>query len=84
MITPLSDKVILKRCKAPEQIGSIYVPQHYRPTVPEYDVIAVGPKTQHLQAGDVVLNKENAGAAFEHKGSAYIIIREQDIIAKKE
>lgn len=83
-IKPTGDNVIIKRLPAPKQsAGGILLPEHFRPSIPEYRVISAGPKATELKPGDVVLNKEYEGSAFEFEGEAYILVKESAIVAKK-
>lgn len=92
-VRPLGDRVIIKRKKAEEKIGSIIVPDAAKEKPLEGEVIAVGPGKfldsgvrvePTVKVGDRVLFSKYAG---QERGSRYdvsesdqVILREDDII----
>ena len=84
-IKPLSDRVLVVR-EAEEQksAGGIIIPDTAKEKPQRGEVIAVGPGKEGnlmtVQVGDVVLYGKYAGQEINHKGTDYLIMREDDIL----
>ncbi len=89
-ITPLQDRVIIKRIEEAEQVrGGIIIPDSAKEKPQEGEVIAVGQGkrldsgerlTLDVQAGDRVLFGKYAGTEVKLDGEEYLIMREDDIL----
>ena len=90
-ITPLHDRVLLKRIEADEQIkGGIYIPETAKEKSQEAEVIALGSgkrledgsvRAFEIKAGDRVLISKYGGTELERDGETYVILPEDDILA---
>lgn len=89
-ITPLGDRVLVKRIEAAEQIkGGIYIPETAKEKSQEAEVIALGSgkrledgKVQafEVKAGDRVLISKYGGTELERDGEKYVLLSEDDIL----
>jgi len=90
-VKPLGDRVLVKpKVEKEEKIGSIIVPDTAKEKPQEGEVIAVGNGKYEngtlipleVKAGDTVLYGKYSGTEIKHNGAEYLIIRENDILAK--
>ena len=90
-ITPLHDRVIVKRIEEKESIkGGIIIPDSAKEKPQEGEVIAVGAGKREkgervpldVVAGDRVLFGKYSGTEFKLEGEEYLILREEEILAK--
>ena len=90
-VKPLGDRVLVKpKIEKEEKIGSIIVPDTAKEKPQEGEVIAVGDGKYEsgklipleVKAGDSVLYGKYSGTEIKHNGEEYLIIRENDILAK--
>ncbi|HCR19639.1 MAG TPA: co-chaperone GroES [Candidatus Latescibacteria bacterium] len=89
-VKPLSDRVLLRRIEADEQVkGGIIIPDTAKEKPLEAEVIAVGPgkpdKTGNpvpvdVEIGNRVLIGQYAGTEVEVDGDEYVIASEDDIL----
>jgi chaperonin GroES len=89
-VTPLRDRVLVRRLEADEQkVGSIIIPDSAKEKPQQAEVIAVGsgrvledgkrePLT--LKAGDKVLVGKWSGADVKIDGVEYLILKEDEIL----
>jgi chaperonin GroES len=92
-LKPLSDRVIVKPIAKEEKTKSgIYLPDTAKERPQEGNVIAVGPgkKTEDgkiipmdVKVGDSVIYTKYGGNEIKIEGEEYIILRENDIMAKR-
>ncbi|MFP4070209.1 MAG: co-chaperone GroES [Verrucomicrobiota bacterium] len=90
-VTPLRDRVLVKRIEAEEQIkGGIYIPETAKEKSQEAEVIALGSGKRlengevqafEVKAGDRVLISKYGGTELERDGEKYVILGEDDILA---
>ena len=91
-ITPLYDRVLVTRIEEEEEtIGGIVIPDTAREKPQQGEVIAVGAgrilengerQQPDVAAGDKVLFGKFAGTEVKHEDDEYLILREEDILAK--
>src|SRR5436309_11600986 len=89
-ITPLHDRVIVKRIEEGEQIrGGIIIPDSAKEKPQEGEVIAAGEgkykedgtrQTLDVKAGDRVLFGKYSGSEIKLDGEEYLIMREDEIL----
>lgn len=90
-ITPLHDRVIVKRIEEKETIkGGIIIPDSAKEKPQEGEVIAVGGGRREkgelipldVKVGDRVLFGKYGGTEIKLEGEEYLILREEEILAK--
>ncbi|GIX07061.1 MAG: 10 kDa chaperonin [Candidatus Poribacteria bacterium] len=91
-IIPLYDRVLVKRIEEEEQkIGGIVIPDTAKEKPQQGEVIAVGEgrvldngerQKPDVQVGDKVLFGKYAGTEVKYGDEEYLILREEDILAK--
>ena len=89
-VTPLSDRVLVKRLEAAEEVrGGIIIPDTAKEKPMQGEVIAVGPgrvnedgkrTAPDVKKGQKVLIGKYAGTEVKIEGQEYIILREDDIL----
>ena len=82
---PINDRVVVQPAPAEEVTsGGIIVPDTAKEKPQRGKVIAVGPGKDGnkltVKKGDVVLYGKYAGQEINHKGTDYMIMREDDIL----
>lgn len=90
-ITPLGDRVLVKRVEAGEETkGGIVIPDSAREKPQEAEVIALGSGKRlengevqafEVKAGDRVLISKYGGTEIQHGEQTYLVLREEDILA---
>ena len=90
-VRPLSDRVLVKRIEAEEQVrGGIIIPDTAKEKPQQAEVIAVGPGTMDddgdrlpvdVKAGDRVLIGKYSGSEIRIDEEDYVILREDEILA---
>ena len=93
-IRPLGDRILVKRVEEEETSkGGIIIPDSAKEKPQEGEVIAVGPgkmledgrkQTPCVAVGDKILYGKYGGTEIKHDGQDYLIMREDDILAKIE
>ena len=93
-IKPLGDRIVIKSLEAKEdQVGGIIIPDTAKEKPSEGEVVAVGPgkllengerQAMSVAVGDKVLYGKYAGTEIKFGGVEYLIVREDDILAKLE
>ncbi|MBR0309749.1 MAG: co-chaperone GroES [Paludibacteraceae bacterium] len=86
-IQPLADRVLVQPAAAEEKtIGGIIIPDSAKEKPLRGTVLAVGNGTKDepmvLKEGDQVLYGKYAGTELEFEGEKYLIIKQQDVLAK--
>lgn len=86
-IQPLSDRVLIEPTAAEEVTASgIIIPDSAKEKPLRGTVLAVGQGTKDepmiLKAGDQVLFGKYAGSEFELDGKKYLMMRQNDVLAK--
>ena len=92
-LTPLADRILVRRIEEDEQktSGGIIIPDTAKEKPQEGEVIAVG-KGRLLESGerqpvdvavgDKILFGKYSGTEVKYEGEEYLILREDDILAK--
>lgn len=92
-LVPLGDKVVIKQLEAEEKTKSgIVLPTQSKEKPQEAVVVAVGPGgiinekevQMVLKEGDRVIYSKYAGTEIKFDGEAYIVIKQNDILAVVE
>ena len=94
-IVPLGDRVVLKRLETKEEktAGGIFLPDSAKEKPQEAKVVAVGPGKKDdngklipvdVKVGDIVLTAKWGGTEFKIESDDYIIVSEEEILAKIE
>ncbi len=92
-IKPLADRVVIKMAEAEETTKSGIILAGSAKEKPQFaEVVAVGPGgvvdgkeiVMELKIGDKVLMSKYAGTEVKLDGQEYIILRQNDILAKIE
>jgi chaperonin GroES len=90
-LTPLHDRVIVKRIEEKETVkGGIIIPDSAKEKPMEGEVIAVGSGKREkgelipldVKPGDRVLFGKYGGTEIKLDGEEYLILREEEILAK--
>ena len=93
-IKPLGDRIVIKSLEEEEeQVGGIIIPDTAKEKPSEGEVVAVGPgkllengerQAVSVAVGDKVLYGKYSGTEIKFGGAEYLIVREDDILAKLE
>ena len=91
-ITPLYDRILVKRVEEEEQkVGGIIIPDTAREKPQQGEIVAVGDgkildsgerQAPDVAVGDTVLFGKYAGTEITYDDDDYLILREEDILAK--
>lgn len=82
-ITPLADRVIAQREAAEAKTASgLYLPDNAKEKPAHATVRAVGPKVKDVKVGDQVVFREYSTSDLKINGEEYLIVKEEDILAK--
>jgi chaperonin GroES len=91
-IRPLYDRILVKRLEEEEQqIGGIIIPDTAKEKPQEGEVVAVGAgrilengerQAPDVKVGDKILFGKYAGTEVKYEDEEYLIMREDDILAK--
>jgi chaperonin GroES len=91
-ITPLYDRILVKRIEEEEQkIGGIIIPDTAKEKPQEGEVVAIGAgrvlengerQAPDVQVGDKILFGKYSGTEVKYGDEEYLIMREDDILAK--
>jgi len=89
-LTPLHDKVIVKRIEEKESVkGGIIIPDSAKEKQQEGEVIAVGPGRREkgelipldVKPGDRILFGKYSGTEVKVDGEELVVMREEDVMA---
>eukprot|EP01125_Pyxidicula_operculata_P021499 TRINITY_DN8310_c0_g1_i1.p1 TRINITY_DN8310_c0_g1~~TRINITY_DN8310_c0_g1_i1.p1 ORF type:complete len:123 (-),score=38.78 TRINITY_DN8310_c0_g1_i1:58-426(-) len=92
-IIPLFDRVLVQKAKPQKAVGGIILPESAQTKTNEARVIAVGKGIRThdgkfvppcVEAGDIVMLAEYRGEEIKMNGEEFLLIREEDILAKVE
>lgn len=83
VVTPLADRVVASREKAETKtISGLYLPEGAKEK-PAYAVVeSVGPEVKTLKKGDRIVFKEYATTELKIDDVEYLIVKEEDVLAK--
>lgn len=82
-ITPLADRVVATREAAKTKTnGGLYLPETAKEKPVAATVQAVGPDVKSLKKGDRIVYKEYSTTELTVSGTEYLIIKEEDVLAK--
>ena len=82
-ITPLADRVVATRVAAQTKTTSgLYLPEAAKEKPVAAIVQAVGPAVKSVKKGDHIVYKEYATTELTVSGTEYLIVKEEDILAK--
>ena len=82
-ITPLADRVVAVREEAKTQTASgIYLPENAKEKSVLVEIKAVGPEVKELKVGDKIVYKDYSSTELKIDGVEYIVIKEEDVLAK--
>ncbi len=91
-IKPLGDRIVVKPLEQEEEnVGGIIIPDTAKEKPQEGEIIAIGPgrtldsgeiKAPSVAVGDKVLYGKYSGTEIKYDGEDYLIVREDDILAK--
>ena len=86
-IKPLGTRVVMKRFEAEEKTqGGIILSGQAKEQPQIAEIVAAGPGTKdekmELAAGDKVVFSKYAGTEIKYQGEEYIIMKQEDILAK--
>ena len=91
-IEPLGDRILLKPVEQEEEkVGGIIIPDTAKEKPQEGKIIAVGPgkllengerQAMSVAVGDKVLYGKYSGTEIKYEDEDYLIVREDDILAK--
>jgi len=92
-VIPMFDRVLLQRAKVQTKVGGIIIPEAAAQKTNEARVVAIGKGLRasdgkftppSVQVGDLVLLAEYRGDEIKLNNESYILVREDDILAKIE
>ncbi len=83
-LEPLFSRIIVKRKEMEDTTkGGIIIPKTSREMqATEGEVVAVGSEVDTIKEGDSVFYGKYSGAEIEREGTRYIVMNEEDVIAK--
>jgi chaperonin GroES len=82
-IKPLADRVAMVREEAATKTTSgIYLPDNAKEKPVLAKIVAVGPDVKGVKAGDKVVYKEYSTTELKVDGTEYLLVKEEDILAK--
>jgi chaperonin GroES len=82
-LTPLADRVIATRDEAQTRTASgLYLPDSAKEKAIVATIVSVGPEVKSLKAGDRIVYKEYTTTEIKIEGVEYLVIKEEDILAK--
>jgi co-chaperonin GroES (HSP10) len=77
MLTPCGKRILVKPVEVKQ--GSLILPG-VKPT--QYEVIAVSGDSSFVWTHSIVYLQKHSGVEIEHDGQKYLVVDEQDILAK--
>lgn len=82
-LTPLADRIIAVREQAQTRTASgLYLPESAKEKAIAATVESVGPDVKSLKKGDSIVYKEYTTTEVKIDGKEYIILKEEDVLAK--
>jgi len=85
-LQPINGRILLKPLAAKDKTsGGIYLPDTAKEKLQEGEVIAVAEdSTDEVAVGDCIIYKELSGTEIKIEGEDYILLTEDDLLAKYE
>ncbi len=85
-IQPINGRILVKPLEAKDKTSSgIYIPDTAKEKLQEGEVVAVAEDaTDEVAVGDRIIYKEFGGTEVEIEGEDYILLTEDDFLAKYE
>jgi chaperonin GroES len=82
-ITPLADRVVAVKEEAQTKTASgLYLPDNAKEKTVVAVVKAVGPEVKNLKVKDRIVYKEYSVTELKIDGTEYLIVKEEDVLAK--
>ncbi|MCA9348718.1 co-chaperone GroES [Candidatus Saccharibacteria bacterium] len=82
-IVPLADLVLAKNDEAQAKTASgLFLPENAQEKPKTATVEAVGPEVKGIKAGDQIIFKSYSTTDIKHGGVDYILVKEEDVLAK--
>lgn len=85
-ITPLGDRVVVEFDKKAEETttssGFIVASKEKNDRPKSGKVVSVGPDVKDVSIGDIIIFKEFIPTEFKHEENEYLILSQEDILAK--
>ncbi len=85
-LQPVNGRIVVKPSEAKEKTpGGIYLPDTAKEKLQEGEIIAVAEDaTDQVVVGDQVIYKDFAGTEVKIEAESYILLTEEDLLAKYE
>lgn len=85
-LQPLGERVVVKPKETEEKTkGGLYIPDNAKEKQVEGTVESVGSQVEYdVKENDTVLYSKYSGNEFEFNGGKYLILKQEDILAKVE
>ena len=85
-IKPINGRVVVKPSQAKDKTsGGIYLPDTAKEKLQEGEIVAVADDaTEEVAVGDHVIYKEFSGTEVEIENEKYLLLTEDDLLAKYE
>ena len=85
-LQPINGRILVKPFEAKDKTsGGIYIPDTAKEKLQEGEVIAIAKDaTDEVAVGDHVIYKEFAGTEVKIEGQDYVLLTEDDLLAKYE
>ena len=80
MLRPMRDHVIVERTEGNEYKGLVIVSDDDNQSRGE--ILAVSKFEENFKVGDDIMFGKNSGLVVEHEDTEYVIVRNEDIMAK--
>lgn len=82
-ISPLADRIVAVREKAETKtVSGLYLPDTAKEKPSYATVEAIGPDVKHVKKGDKIVFKEYATTELKVNDVEYLLVKEEDVLAK--
>lgn len=82
-IQPLGDRIVAKKQEKKTQTASgIFLPDSAKEKPVAAEVVAIGPKVENITIGDEIIYREYAPTELKIDNIEYLVIKEEDVLAK--
>ncbi len=82
-IKPLADRVVATKEEAQAKTAAgLYLPDNAKEKPVVAKVAAVGPKVKDIKVGDRIVYKEYSTTELKIDGTEYLLVKEEDVLAK--
>ncbi|RWZ79431.1 MAG: co-chaperone GroES [Candidatus Chaera renei] len=82
-IKPLADRVVATKEEAQAKTAAgLYLPDNAKEKPVIAKVEAVGPKVKDIKPGDKIVYKEYSTTELKVNGVEYLLVKEEDVLAK--